>query len=41
MAKAFNNKDHQEYNNAISYLDGVELLEVEVIAGKLVFKVSE
>ena len=41
VAKAFNNKDHQEYNNAISYLDGVELLEVEVIDGKLVFKVSE
>lgn len=41
VAKAFNNKDHQEYNNAISYLDGVELLEVEVIDGKLVFKGSE
>lgn len=38
IANAFNNKETSEYSIALGYLSGYEMIEVEVIDGKLVFK---
>ena len=38
IANAFNNKETSEYAIALGYLSGYEMIEVEVIDGKLVFK---
>lgn len=38
IASTFNDTTNSQYNNAINYLNGVKMLEVEVIDGKLVFK---